>query len=424
MNNLVEHIVDKEYDKANEIFESKIDNILVQKLNEAKKMVAAKMCEQIPAFMGAAAGNSVKLRRDVLEEDDIEEALDPSEKTELSVEKGTPKPKPGSTHYKNVQEKNLNEVQGTYRAGYKYDPVVKSTNDRGSSWSQTATKGIDNKPDFAGKQKEIRSLDNTLSTDGKTSSSMHDVVSSKVLRPDRNDGRGGDYDVSTSRTVTQRSVQEEDDIEEGVIQVPLRGGGKTNVPVQGSVVNQSVSGATINKTGTSPVSSAEREPVGSGDRISVNKAVSLTQKPDPIGQRQAALHAGNAKAAVKGGYSPRYMPSDPDFTQRAAAARAKSANMSGGAVGNPNLREEEQLDEARIGIVKARIRGGKIERRKKVSGVEGYKLQDGKLKRMSPAERRRRKLGQKRGKLKRKAKLRQALMKRKRSLRKRASIGL
>lgn len=189
MNNLVEHIVDKEYEKANEIFESKIDNILVQKLNEAKKMVAAKMCEQIPAFMGAAAGNAVKLRRGVLEEDDIEEALDPSEKTELSVEKGTPKPKPGSTHYKNVQE-------------------------------------------------------------------------------------------------------------------------------------------------------------------------------------------------------------------------------------------EDQLDEARIGIVKARIRGGKIERRKKVSGVEGYKLQDGKLKRMSPAERRRRKLGQKRGKLKRKAKLRQALMKRKRSLRKRASIGL
>lgn len=158
MINLVEHIVSKEYDKANEIFESKVDNILVKKLNEAKKMVAAKMCEQVPAFMGAAAGNSVKLRRDVLEEDDI---------------------------------------------------------------------------------------------------------------------------------------------------------------------------------------------------------------------------------------------------------------------------EEENLDEAaRVGIVKARVRGGKIERRKKVSGVEGYKIQDGKLKRMSPAERRRRKLGQKRGKIKRKAKMRQALMKRKRSLRKRASIGI
>ncbi len=86
--------------------------------------------------------------------------------------------------------------------------------------------------------------------------------------------------------------------------------------------------------------------------------------------------------------------------------------------------EDEQLDESRIKIHKARVRGGKVQRRKRVSNVEGYKLHDGKLKRMSPAERRRRKLGQKRGKLKRRSKLRMTLMKRKRSLRKRASIGL
>jgi hypothetical protein len=85
---------------------------------------------------------------------------------------------------------------------------------------------------------------------------------------------------------------------------------------------------------------------------------------------------------------------------------------------------EEKLDEARIKIHKARVRGGKVQRRKRVSDVEGYKLHDGKLKRMSPAERRRRKLGQKRGKLKRRSKMRMTLMKRKRSLRKRASIGL
>lgn len=86
---------------------------------------------------------------------------------------------------------------------------------------------------------------------------------------------------------------------------------------------------------------------------------------------------------------------------------------------------EEQLDEARIKILKARVRGGKVQRRKKISNVAGFKLASGgKLQRMSPAERRNRKLGQKRGKIKRKSKMRLAIMKRKRSLRKRASIGL
>lgn len=88
------------------------------------------------------------------------------------------------------------------------------------------------------------------------------------------------------------------------------------------------------------------------------------------------------------------------------------------------LEEAEELDEARIKIIKARVRGGKVQRRKKISNVEGYTLRGGKMKRMTPMERRRRKLGQKRGKLKRRAKLRMALMKRKRSMRKRTSIGL
>jgi hypothetical protein len=89
-----------------------------------------------------------------------------------------------------------------------------------------------------------------------------------------------------------------------------------------------------------------------------------------------------------------------------------------------NLKEDELLDEARVKLIKARVRGGKIQRRKKVSNVQGYTLRGGKLKRMSAMERRKRKLGQKRGKIKRRTKMRQTLMKRKRSLRKRASIGL
>lgn len=85
---------------------------------------------------------------------------------------------------------------------------------------------------------------------------------------------------------------------------------------------------------------------------------------------------------------------------------------------------EEQLDEARVKIVKARIRGGKIQRRKRVSNVPGMTIRGGKLTRMSPAERRRRKMGQRRGKIKRKAKMNRAMMKRQRSIRKRKALGL
>jgi hypothetical protein len=109
--------------------------------------------------------------------------------------------------------------------------------------------------------------------------------------------------------------------------------------------------------------------------------------------------------------------------------RAK-ANILGGDYAKRNaaqsepIKEEEQLDEARVKIIKARIRGGKIQRRKKVSNVPGMTLRGGKLQRMSPAERRRRKMGAKRAKIKRKSKMTRTLMKRQRSLRKRKALGL
>lgn len=86
--------------------------------------------------------------------------------------------------------------------------------------------------------------------------------------------------------------------------------------------------------------------------------------------------------------------------------------------------DDEDLNEARIKLIKARIRGGKVQRRKKVSNVPGMTLRGGQLKRMSAAERRRRKMGARRGKMKRKAKMTRSLMKRKRSLQKRRSLGL
>lgn len=75
-------------------------------------------------------------------------------------------------------------------------------------------------------------------------------------------------------------------------------------------------------------------------------------------------------------------------------------------------------------LVRARVRGGKVQRRKVVSGVKGYTIRGGKLTRMTSSERMRRRIAQRKGKLKRKAKLARALIKRKRSLRKRKSLGL
>lgn len=89
-----------------------------------------------------------------------------------------------------------------------------------------------------------------------------------------------------------------------------------------------------------------------------------------------------------------------------------------------NIREAVALDEARIAIIKARIRGGKVQRRKKVSNVPGFTLRSGKLTRMSVSERRNRKMGQRMGKIKRRAHMTQSIMRRARSLRRRKALGI
>lgn len=78
----------------------------------------------------------------------------------------------------------------------------------------------------------------------------------------------------------------------------------------------------------------------------------------------------------------------------------------------------------RTKLVKVRIRKGKVQRRKKFSAVKGYTIRGGKLTRMMPTERRNRKMAARRSKFKRRAKLRQAMRKRKLSLRRRTAMGL
>lgn len=75
-------------------------------------------------------------------------------------------------------------------------------------------------------------------------------------------------------------------------------------------------------------------------------------------------------------------------------------------------------------LIKARVRGGKVQRRKVVSAVKGYTIRGGKLTRMSSAERLRRRISQRKAKVKRRAKMARALIRRKRSLRRRQSLGL
>lgn len=84
----------------------------------------------------------------------------------------------------------------------------------------------------------------------------------------------------------------------------------------------------------------------------------------------------------------------------------------------------------RFKIVRARIRKGKVQRRKKVSNLPAYTFRKkgkggvSKLIRMSVQERRKRRMGQKRGKIKRRAK--RAIIKQKyaRSMRKRKALGI
>jgi hypothetical protein len=89
-----------------------------------------------------------------------------------------------------------------------------------------------------------------------------------------------------------------------------------------------------------------------------------------------------------------------------------------------DLSEGNVLRMGRTKVVRVRIRQGKIQRRRKLSAVKGYTIRGGKMTRMTPMERRNRKIGARRSKFKRRAKLRQSLRKRKMSLRRRTAMGL
>lgn len=91
--------------------------------------------------------------------------------------------------------------------------------------------------------------------------------------------------------------------------------------------------------------------------------------------------------------------------------------------------DDTEINEARFRIIRARIRRGKIQRRKKVSTNKNYTFRKvghgpAKLVRITATEHRHRRLGARRGKMKRRAKKARILQKRRRSLQKRKALGL
>jgi hypothetical protein len=89
-----------------------------------------------------------------------------------------------------------------------------------------------------------------------------------------------------------------------------------------------------------------------------------------------------------------------------------------------DISEGNIMKMGRTKMVRIRIRGGKVQRRKKLSAVPGFTIRGGKMVRMSPMERRHRKMAARRAKFKRRAKMQQALRKRRISLRRRGTYGL
>jgi hypothetical protein len=78
----------------------------------------------------------------------------------------------------------------------------------------------------------------------------------------------------------------------------------------------------------------------------------------------------------------------------------------------------------RTKLIRIRVRKGKVQRRKKLSAIPGFTIRRGRLTRMTSLERRHRKMGARRAKIKRRSKLSQTLRKRRMSLRKRKAMGL
>ena len=345
MKNLIESIVDKDFDTARELLEESIDIIVDQKLVEMKKMIMAK--EQRQAWTGMPGSRQEKLYRGIIEEDDLDEM-------DLSREK---------PDYDAIDDRRKGQI--VQDAGKTSLPGTQNVNDAGKSDIKTT---IINKS-----MKE-----QVVNRDTKSSSPAYKSAQTRYTNRTIT-GKNTDGAIASSLARDDMTPQERmKSNETQQINTQL----KTPAPKAGGYTD-----ARTNKPYVAP--KAEQMPLR-GPTTQGSSQVNTAGKSDRVVRPSPTSTAGNTTTVKKVTYE----------------------------------ETEEQLDEARINIVKARVRGGKVQRRKKVSNVSGMTFRGGKLTRMSPAERRRRKLGQRKGKMKRRAKMARALMKRKRSLQRRKSLGL
>ena len=88
------------------------------------------------------------------------------------------------------------------------------------------------------------------------------------------------------------------------------------------------------------------------------------------------------------------------------------------------LPEGNIMKMGRMKLIRVRVRKGKVQRRIKKSAVPGFTVRSGKLVRMTPLERRHRKMGARTAKFKRRHELQQSIRKRKVALRRRKALGV
>jgi len=370
MNDLINSIINKNFTDANSLLEEHLSNITIVKLEEAKKMYAAKMTAEQSHSMNRTASELV--RTGVVEEEEVEEAVDPKEDS-MSVERGTPQPKnitvvpksqPGSTHYKNMKESDdLGPVKKKNSESQEYEHSesgkrIKSTKHPGKEWKLVSEQIVNRS--IKSSSPAYKQAQTTYTNRVITGKPVDSRIASSLARDDM---------TPMERMRANRTQQ---------INTQLR----TPAPRAGGYTD-----ARTNKPYVAP--KVEQMPL---------------RGPTTQGFSQVN----------RAGKVDRPIPASPIKTN--VQQRTTTVNRVN--------EEDEQLDEARVKIVKARIRGGKIQRRKRVSNVPGYRVQGTKLQRMSPAERRRRKMGAKRAKIKRRSKMTRTLMKRQRSIRRRKALGL
>lgn len=367
MTNLINLISERKFTEAEHELSSMFVSIMEQKLFEMKKATAAKMCEGIMGTVGPTRAE--KLRSDVLE------AADPKEDS-ATVERGTPQPpkapenttviqksQPGSTHYKNMEEETEQLDELSDKAKKAYVDAVHSKPGIFKSIRRSSLAGIEGDKQALKTQVDRSEKDSRQSA--WSTSDLKRAYGNLKKKQQRRKNIADKVAASLEESVTVKKK----DYSWGKM-VTVHHGNKVSYPLhpehQEKIGNLKHDEKTSFKDETGSIVTAHRD----GDTIHLNK------------------NKHNETTSV------------------------------------PFHHFEKDLSEARINIIKARVRGGKVQRRKKVSNVPGMTIRGGQLKRMSAAERRRRKMGARKGKIKRMAKMSRALMKRKRSLQKRKSLGL